>query len=81
MREFELTKIAMQAEINSQKDVKISAKKTGTGKMFALLKLLKSYDNANDDLYMYVALYGRDVVQIKMDKNDGATYLLSLLLL
>lgn len=79
MREFELKKIAMQAEINSQKDVKISAKKTGTGKMFDLLKLLQSYDNANNDHCMYVGLYERDVVQIKIDKDDGATYLLSLL--
>lgn len=52
----------MLAKIDSQKDMKISALKTGTRKRFDLLKLLKNFDNANGDIYMYLALYWTQVV-------------------
>lgn len=59
MREFELNKLPIQTEIDSHKDVEISAPKAGTGKSFVLLKLFKPYDNAKGDICMYLT-YIRD---------------------
>lgn len=57
MGEFELKKLAMQDEIISRKMWKYQLQRRGMGKNFYLLQLLKSYDNANGGICMYLTLF------------------------
>lgn len=65
MREFELENLTTQAEIDTQKDVEITAPKTGTCKNFDLLKLLNHYNSANGDICMFLLLYEKSSISNK----------------